>query len=478
MDRSLIDWQNVIDAIAIPVSVHDRHHVVRLANRAFLERMGRTAEAVIGQKCHALAHCTEEPILDCPHRELLLQGKAVEREFVSPDGARAVGISCFPLYDPAGDLIGSVHMVRDVTELAGLRQRQDRQNRTIAGYLETVRAYLARFPANLGRPIPFGNPHLRSCREVHACDEADCEVTGQENPRCWHAIGTACERFPGGGPAERLASCHACEVYKAAVPDDLTALTETFNDLLFLLREKEQQVLRFERFSVLGELGAMLAHEMRSPLHALSLAAQRLERRARHDGPMESADVRVAAESIVAEVRRLDAIIDGFARSVARPVQPPRSVALGSVVEDACGGVRHQAARRNVDLVVRCDPRSLEVPGRIAETGRGVLFHLLLNAVEAVPRGGSVSVDCRVVDGRILLVVDDSGPGVPPEIRERVFEPFFTTKTSGTGLGLAVVVQMARRLGGDVVLGRSDAGGARFTVRLPLAAPGREGKGG
>ena len=192
---------------------------------------------------------------------------------------------------------------------------------------------------------------------------------------------------------------------------------------------------------------------------------------------MEPADVRAAAESIVAEVRRLDGIIDGFVRSVARPVQPPASVALGSVVEDASGGVRHQAARRDIDLVVCCDAPDLEVPGRIAETARGVLFHLLLNAVEAVPRGGSVRAACTVEDGRIRLVVDDSGPGVPPEIRDRVFEPFFTTKTSGTGLGLAVVAQMARRLGGDVAVGRSDAGGARFTVRLPLAAPGREAAG-
>ena len=97
-----------------------------------------------------------------------------------------------------------------------------------------------------------------------------------------------------------------------------------------------------------------------------------------------------------------------------------------------------------------------------------MLLGLLANAVEAAPAGGEVGLAARAADARTVEIdVADCGPGVPPELRERVFEPFFTTRPRGTGLGLAVARQIVEAHGGTIAVGDRAGGGARFTLRLP-----------
>jgi signal transduction histidine kinase len=96
-------------------------------------------------------------------------------------------------------------------------------------------------------------------------------------------------------------------------------------------------------------------------------------------------------------------------------------------------------------------------------------MNLVLNAIQATPHGGSVRVVAGVEAGAVCLCVDDSGPGVPPNARDRIFEPFFTTKDSGTGLGLPLVHSIVQQHGGTIVVEASPAGGARFHIRLPAA---------
>ena len=103
-----------------------------------------------------------------------------------------------------------------------------------------------------------------------------------------------------------------------------------------------------------------------------------------------------------------------------------------------------------------------------------MLLNLVLNALQAMPpSGGAVTVSLSVDgDGSARIVVDDTGPGVPPADRERIFRPFFTTKPGGTGLGLSVVAKIVEGSGGAVAVGDAEGGGARFTVTLPPAPAG------
>jgi signal transduction histidine kinase len=106
------------------------------------------------------------------------------------------------------------------------------------------------------------------------------------------------------------------------------------------------------------------------------------------------------------------------------------------------------------------------VPGH-PEKLRQVLVNLVRNAAEAAGAGGRISVVLTERDGTAEIAIEDSGPGIPPELRPRLFEPFFTTKPSGTGLGLAVSRAIARAHGGDLAADAATGGGARFALRLP-----------
>jgi signal transduction histidine kinase len=99
-------------------------------------------------------------------------------------------------------------------------------------------------------------------------------------------------------------------------------------------------------------------------------------------------------------------------------------------------------------------------------------MNLALNAMEAVPEGGSCRVSCRLGEENlreVVVNVDDNGPGIPVQLRDRIFEPFFTTKPGGSGLGLSIVHAIVTQHGGSIAVKNSPSGGARFTLRLPVA---------
>jgi two-component system, NtrC family, sensor histidine kinase HydH len=98
---------------------------------------------------------------------------------------------------------------------------------------------------------------------------------------------------------------------------------------------------------------------------------------------------------------------------------------------------------------------------------RQVLINLALNALDATPAGGGVQLSAGEEPGRVWLTIDDSGPGIPQEVRERIFEPFFTTKAEGSGLGLSIVHAIVTQHEGTLEVGTSPGGGARFILRLP-----------
>ena len=96
-------------------------------------------------------------------------------------------------------------------------------------------------------------------------------------------------------------------------------------------------------------------------------------------------------------------------------------------------------------------------------------MNLALNALEAMPTGGTLTVSAQAEGGALALRLDDTGPGIPLGLRERIFEPFFTTKAQGSGLGLPLVHAVVAQHDGSLTVEDSPAGGARFTLRLPLA---------
>jgi len=229
------------------------------------------------------------------------------------------------------------------------------------------------------------------------------------------------------------------------------------------LQESHEQLVRADRLSALGEMAAGLAHELRNPLAGV-------------DGALEIIASQVSAGTPQAEfsgiarkeLARLEDLLSRFL-AYARPRPPAlRLTNLGELVGHVVALLRPEVERQGVAIdaaaaepwpLLRADPEQIEQ----------VLLNVLLNAIQASPRGAVVRVRHRAKAGRVVLEVVDSGPGIPEALRGRVFNPFFTTKTKGTGLGLAVSARIVNSHGGSIDVRPDAGGGTCVCVELPLA---------
>ncbi|MBI2469176.1 MAG: hypothetical protein HYV62_15390, partial [Candidatus Rokubacteria bacterium] len=242
------------------------------------------------------------------------------------------------------------------------------------------------------------------------------------------------------------------------------------------IRALEAEVEQRERLSALGNLAAVVAHEVRNPLNAISMGLQRLrEEFPPAEGGAEYARV---VELTQGEVRRLNGIVEEFL-SLARPLPlKPERVAPAEVVQAVAALVEADARGRGVRLDVRT-PADLP-PARLdPDQMKQVLLNLVTNALEAMPQGGVLGLGAAARQGTLLLTVEDTGEGIPADLLPRIFEPYVTTRTRGMGLGLAIARRIVDAHRGRIEAESRPGQGSRFTVALPLdGPPGPERAGG
>ncbi|MCX6638327.1 MAG: ATP-binding protein [Acidobacteria bacterium] len=228
------------------------------------------------------------------------------------------------------------------------------------------------------------------------------------------------------------------------------------------LREAEAAVRRSERLAALGQMAAGLAHELRNPLGTMRASAEMLVRTV----AAESEVAREVAGFISSEVDRTNSLITRFL-DFARPLKLHRKpVELSEVIDRAVAQLGQHAPPYPVSVYKNYWPdiRPVEADGELLER---VVYNLLLNAAQASPAGGVVTVKTRPLDGKLEISVIDRGSGIEPAQMENIFNPFFTTKPDGVGLGLAIVQKIVDEHGGRIAV-ESEAGrGSVFRVFLP-----------
>lgn len=214
-----------------------------------------------------------------------------------------------------------------------------------------------------------------------------------------------------------------------------------------------------ERFAVLGEAAAVLAHELRNPLCTIATAVALLDR-PDAEGPSEKG---VARAIIREEVARLDGLVSDLLH-LARPLDPSRRrVELGNLVRTTLERARKQLNGTHVLVSPSPLEESVEVTGDPALLALA-LENLLRNAAQAAPPASEIRVEIAPRPADVTVSIEDDGPGVNVAMQERIFEPFFTTRAVGTGLGLSIVKRLVEAHGGSVKVGASRTGGARFDL--------------
>jgi signal transduction histidine kinase len=226
----------------------------------------------------------------------------------------------------------------------------------------------------------------------------------------------------------------------------------------------ERELAERERLAALGRMAATVAHEIKNPLSAIKSIAQVM----REDESLRNEYERDLG-LIVGETDRLSQSVTqllSFARKESPAGQP---LSVDELVRSVADLFRANASEQGI--VLDCEIRvQAELAGRSVAALRDALSNLLLNALQATPQGGKVELIAAAANGDLVISVQDSGSGVPADLRERIWEPFFTTRQRGTGLGLAIVRKRVQEVGGSASLETGHNGrGALFQLRLPLS---------
>jgi two-component system sensor histidine kinase HydH len=235
----------------------------------------------------------------------------------------------------------------------------------------------------------------------------------------------------------------------------------TLRDLT-VIRELEQKVLVSEKFAALGRLSAGVAHEIRNPLNSIRGFIQYFQKKL----PLDEEDYRYT-DLMINEVDRLNRVISKLL-AYSKPREPRLSIrSVDEIIDHCIRVVEREAAEAGVKLVKKLDADPPALVLMDTDQMTQVFLNILLNAIEATPREGSVSVGYEVdQEGRVMIRIEDTGEGIPKENLDKLFDPFFTTKRKGTGLGLAIVKSIIEGHDGEIEVESESGKGTCFTITL------------
>ncbi len=289
-------------------------------------------------------------------------------------------------------------------------------------------------------------------------------LAGRGEGQPWH--GRVLVTRGSGEGERRICDCTVTDLRGLGSQDLLVALYDRTDEL-----RAQRELIAREKLATVGEIASGVAHEVNNPLAAIRMEAELLGRSTKDE------EASTAAATIVREVDRAARIVRSLLRLARRADTTPVRIQLNELVRDVAE-IRQRVLRAdNVEVRTRMDQAAEAVLG-LGQELQQVVINLMTNAEHAV-RGRPNAVIELATEARndwVRLTVEDSGPGVPAEVRSRIFDPFFTTKSpdEGSGLGLSICQRVVAEVGGRIWLEDSETlGGAKFVVELP-AAPARE----
>ena len=244
--------------------------------------------------------------------------------------------------------------------------------------------------------------------------------------------------------------------------DELGRLARAFNGMCASIQQGRQELIRQERIATIGRLSTSIVHDLRNPLAAIYGGAEMLI-----DGALSSAQVQRLAGNIYRSSRRMQQLLQelvdaGRGKSSGAEVCRLKDI-IGAAYEVYAGAAEAQSVAVRIDV-----PEEIELPLERARMER-VFLNLIDNALGAMPGGGCLHITAEVSDHQAVVRVQDTGPGISPQIRKNLFQPFVTAgKKNGIGLGLAFSHQAVLDHGGDLCAVAGEGTGACFVMKLPL----------
>jgi two-component system nitrogen regulation sensor histidine kinase NtrY len=280
-------------------------------------------------------------------------------------------------------------------------------------------------------------------------------------------------------PVEQLALAArqvASGNWRAEVPvtssDEIGELAESFNHMTRELRDQRERLVQSERVAAWRELARRLAHELKNPLFPLQLTVENLLRAKEQSREQFEEIFKESSSTLLAEIANLKTIISRFSEFSRMPQPQLQSVHLNDVVQNVSQLFQAQL-RSQARAPIECKLELAEAMNPVAadpELLHRALSNLVLNAMDAMPQGGMLTLRTRQDADRAYIEVSDNGAGLTPEECGRLFTPYYTTKAHGTGLGLAIVQSVISDHGGSINVHSEPGHGTTFIIELPRDA--------
>ena len=251
----------------------------------------------------------------------------------------------------------------------------------------------------------------------------------------------------------------------ASSADEIGQLARAFNRMTHELVEQREQLVQAERVAAWRELARRLAHELKNPLFPLQITVENMQRaRERHPDQFDEV-FREGSATLLAELANLKQIIGRFSDFAKMPAPEMQPISLNDLAAENVRLFGPQLEKAGVRATLELDPRLRPVPADPEQMSR-VLRNLILNAVDAMPGGGVLTLRTAAIETGARLEVQDTGQGLTPEECERLFTPYYTTKTHGTGLGLAIVQSVVSDHKGRISVESAPGKGTTFRIEL------------
>lgn len=263
----------------------------------------------------------------------------------------------------------------------------------------------------------------------------------------------------------KVAGGNLNEQYDAKTHDEIGDLTVAFNQMTRDLRNSRNELISAERLATAGKMAASFAHEIRNPLSSMRMLAQMLMRKQ----DLSEARRKQSMEYILEEIERIDVIVKGF-MDFARPAfLDPALHDLNQVLQEVLDLMEANLNHHQILLIKKFAPDLPAIP-LDRDKLKQAFMNIVLNAMDAMPEGGTLEILTLQDSDRVRIDVVDTGVGIPPEDLNRLFEPFFTTKSQGTGLGLANAKRVLEQHGGDIQGKSVVEQGTTISLWLPLSS--------
>lgn len=404
-------------------------------------------------------------------------GERLDREFLAsmvlPAGMRAMLYRNLSNEFAPAELIDVNGPVGDAAALRPLIEQARRGSRELTATAGTESIRAMPLPDDTGR-VP-GVLLIASSREQALQLESSLLWTGIVVAATGIVIGIALSWWATARvtrPVRRLAES-AARVAKGDLSttvdipggDEIARLAAAFNRMTGELTAQRERLVQAERVAAWRELARRLAHELKNPLFPLQITVENMQR-ARDRYPEQFDEVfREGTATLLAELAQLKQIIARFSDFARMPTPEMQPTDLNALAAETVRFFEPQLAQARVSAALKLDPALRAVPAD-PEQIRRALRNLVLNAIDAMGEGGTLTVRTVAIDRGARLEIADTGGGLTPEECERLFTPYYTTKTHGTGLGLAIVQSVISDHHGHVSVQSEKGKGSTFRIEL------------